>query len=161
LVLVWRYWQHFLSAAEWFALSKPFDLAWNASARGDLTTRLDLKTGDEIEILADEFNEMATHLREAYSGLELKVAERTRELTNANEKLAKASEHESRFLANVNHELRTPVSAIIGYANLLMRETRGQLSPLQAENLQDLLSNAKRQLALIDSLLEFAKIEAG
>ena len=92
--------------------------------KGDLSTRLDLKTGDEIEILADEFNEMATHLREAYSGLELKVVERTRELTNANEKLAKASEHKSQFLANVNHELRTPVSAIIGYANLLLRETR-------------------------------------
>jgi two-component system sensor histidine kinase ChiS len=53
------------------------------------------------------------------------------------------------------------VSAIIGYANLLLRETRGQLSPLQAENLQDLLSNAKRQLDLIDSLLDFARIEAG
>ena len=53
------------------------------------------------------------------------------------------------------------MSAIIGYANLLLRQTQGQLSPLQTENLQDLLSNAKRQLNLIDSLLDFAKIEAG
>ncbi len=58
-------------------------------------------------------------LREAYADLERKVAERTRELTIANEKLGEASEHKSQFLANVNHELRTPVSAIIGYANLL------------------------------------------
>jgi signal transduction histidine kinase len=129
--------------------------------KGDLSTRLDLKTGDEIEILADEFNEMATHLREAYTGLERNVAERTQALTIANEKLEQASQHKSRFLANVNHELRTPASAIIGYANLLLRQTQGQLSPLQTENLQDLLGNAKRQLALIDSLLDFAKIEAG
>jgi signal transduction histidine kinase len=129
--------------------------------KGDLSGRLELKTGDEIEIVADEFNEMATNLRQAYEGLERKVAERTRELTYANEKLAAASQHKSRFLANVNHELRTPVSAIIGYANLLLRETRGQLTPLQTENLQDLLDNARRQLALIDSLLEFARIEAG
>lgn len=128
---------------------------------GDLSARLDVKTGDEIEILADEFNDMAAHLRDAYAGLERKVAERTQALTIANEKLAEASEHKSQFLANVNHELRTPVSAIIGYANLLLRQTQGQLSPLQAENLQDLLSNAKRQLNLIDSLLDFARIEAG
>ena len=128
---------------------------------GDLSARFDVKTGDEIEILADEFNDMAAHLRDAYAGLERKVAERTQELTIANEKLAEASEHKSQFLANVNHELRTPLSAIIGYANLLLRETQGQLSPLQTENLQDLLRNAKRLLDLIDSLLDFAKIEAG
>ena len=128
---------------------------------GDLSARLDVKTGDEIEILADEFNDMAAHLREAYAGLERKVAERTQALTIANEKLDEANKVKSQFLANVNHELRTPVSAIIGYANLLLRQTQGQLSPLQTENLQDLLSNANRQLNLIDSLLDFARIEAG
>jgi signal transduction histidine kinase len=128
---------------------------------GDLNHRLDLKTGDEIEILADEFNEMAAHLKEAYTGLEHKVAERTQELTIANEKLGEASQLKSQFLANVNHELRTPVSAIIGYARLVLRETEGQISRLQRENLQDLLRNAERLLNQIDSLLEFSKIEAG
>jgi signal transduction histidine kinase len=129
--------------------------------KGDLSARLDLKTGDEIEILADEFNEMATHLREAYTGLERKVAERTKALTIANEKLEEASQHKSQFLANVNHELRTPVSAIIGYARLILRATEGQIAPLQSENLKDLLNNAERLLNLIDSLLDFARIEAG
>jgi signal transduction histidine kinase len=129
--------------------------------RGDLTARLDLKTGDEIEILADEFNEMATHLREAYSGLEQKVVERTRELMNANARLAESSAHKSLFLANVNHDLRTPVSAIIGYARLLRREAGGQISNLQKANLADLLNNAERLLNLIDSLLDFSRIEAG
>jgi signal transduction histidine kinase len=129
--------------------------------KGDLTARLDLKTGDEIEILADEFNEMAAHLKEAYSGLERKVAERTRALTIANEKLQEASKHKSEFLANVNHELRTPVSAIIGYGRLVLRATEGQIAPLQRDNLYDLLNNAERLLNLIDSLLDVAKIEAG
>jgi len=104
---------------------------------------------------------MATHLREAYSGLELKVAERTRELTNANDQLAAASQLKSQFLANVNHELRTPVSAIIGYGGLVLSETEGKISRLQRENLQDLINNAERLLTLIDSLLDIAKIEAG
>jgi signal transduction histidine kinase len=129
--------------------------------KGDLDHRLDLKTGDEIEILADEFNQMASHLRDAYTGLERDVADRTRELTFANKKLEEASQLKSLFLANVNHELRTPVSAIIGYARLILRATEGQISPLQRENLQDLLNNAERLLNEIDSLLEFSKIEAG
>jgi signal transduction histidine kinase len=129
--------------------------------KGDLTARLTLKTGDEIEILADEFNEMAAHLKEAYAGLEQKVAERTQALTLANQKLEEASKLKSEFLANVNHELRTPVSAIIGYARLVLRATDGQIAPLQRENLQDLLNNAERLLNLINGLLDFAKIEAG
>ena len=129
--------------------------------RGDLTARLDIKTGDEIEILAEEFNEMAAHLRDAYTGLERKVAERTEALTIANGKLADASQQKSRFLANVNHELRTPLSSIIGYGRLLRRGMDGLMPQLQRENLDDLLRNAERLLSLIDSLLDFAKIEAG
>jgi signal transduction histidine kinase len=128
---------------------------------GDLSSRLEIKTGDEIETLAEEFNKMTGHLKEAQTGLERKVAERTQALTVANEKLEEASQLKSQFLANVNHELRTPVSAIIGYAHLVLRATEGQISRLQRENLQDLLRNAERLLNQIDSLLEFSKIEAG
>jgi len=110
--------------------------------KGDLNHQLNMKTGDEIEILADEFNEMATHLREAYTELERKVAERTQALTIANRKLAAVSELKSQFLANVNHELRTPVSAIIGYGGLMLSDAEGRISPLQQENLKDLLNNA-------------------
>jgi signal transduction histidine kinase len=128
---------------------------------GDLDFRLNIRSGDEIEILADEFNKMTEHLSEAYTGLERKVAERTKALTVVNLKLEEANKHKSQFLANVNHELRTPVSAIIGYAHLVLRATEGQISRLQRENLQDLLRNAERLLNQIDSLLEFSKIEAG
>ena len=106
--------------------------------KGDLSARLDIKTGDEIEVLADEFNAMAAHLNDAYSSLEHKVVERTEELMAANNKLAEANKLKSQFLANVNHELRTPLSSIIGYARLVRRETEGQISLLQRENLQDL-----------------------
>ena len=128
---------------------------------GDLNSRLEIKTGDEIETLAEEFNKMTAHLKEAQTSLERKVAERTQALTVANEKLEEASKLKSQFLANVNHELRTPGSAIIGYAHLVLRATEGQISRLQKENLEDLLRNAERLISQIDSLLEFSKIEAG
>ena len=93
--------------------------------------------------------------------MEQKVAERTHELTVANAKLEGASQLKSQFLANVNHELRTPVSAIISYGGLVLSDTQGQISQLQKENLQDLLKNAERLLNMIDSLLDIAMIEAG
>jgi signal transduction histidine kinase len=59
---------------------------------GDLGYRLDLKTGDEIEILADEFNKMTTQLQESYSNLEQKVEDRTRELTESLEQQTATSD---------------------------------------------------------------------
>lgn len=50
---------------------------------GDLSHRLNLKTGDEIEVLADEFNKMTTQLQESYANLEQKVEDRTKELTES------------------------------------------------------------------------------
>jgi len=130
-------------------------------SHGFLNEAIPVDSRDEIGQLATAFNDMGRAMNDLYVGLERKVAERTKELTVANEKLAEASEHKSRFLANVNHELRTPLSSIIGYARLLRRETEGQISSLQRDNLEDLLRNAERLLALIDSLLDLAKIESG
>jgi signal transduction histidine kinase len=59
---------------------------------GDLSYRLDVRTGDEIEALAGQFNEMTAQLRESYANLEQKVEERTRELTEALEQQTATSE---------------------------------------------------------------------
>ena len=59
---------------------------------GDLGYRLELKTGDEIEVLADEFNKMTAQLQESYAGLEQKVEDRTRELTEALEQQTATAE---------------------------------------------------------------------
>jgi class 3 adenylate cyclase len=56
---------------------------------GDLTDRIEIRTGDELEALAGEFNRMAARLHESHAGLEQKVEERTRELQVLSAKLAK------------------------------------------------------------------------
>ncbi|HEX2828877.1 MAG TPA: ATP-binding protein [Burkholderiales bacterium] len=61
-------------------------------AAGHLDQRLDVRTGDELEALAREFNVMARQLNESYSGLERKVAERTRDLAEALEQQTATSE---------------------------------------------------------------------
>ena len=50
---------------------------------GELGHRIEVKTGDEVEVLADQFNRMTAALRESYATLEQRVQERTRELTEA------------------------------------------------------------------------------
>ena len=59
---------------------------------GDLDQKIDVRTGDELEALADQFNRMTAQLRESYAGLERKVDERTRELTNSLEQQTAISE---------------------------------------------------------------------
>lgn len=129
--------------------------------QGDLAFRLQVKTGDEIEALAEEFNRMSARLQEAYTGLEHKVAERTQELVALNAQLDQANRLKSQFLANVSHEFRTPMNAIIGFTRLVMRKTEAQIPPLQHANLQKVLISAEHLLSLINGLLDLSKIEAG
>ena len=60
--------------------------------RGDLSQRISIKTGDEVEALANQFNDMAGRLEESYADLEKKVDDRTRELTQALEQQTATSE---------------------------------------------------------------------
>ena len=59
---------------------------------GDLAQRIDIKTGDEVESLADQFNDMAGRLQESYANLEKKVDDRTRELSDSLEQQTATSE---------------------------------------------------------------------
>ena len=59
---------------------------------GELDQQIDVRTGDELEALADRFNRMSAQLRESYAGLERKVEERTRELKNSLEQQTAISE---------------------------------------------------------------------
>ena len=76
-------------------MSRPIQALQEGAARigaGDLSHRLEVKTGDEIETLAEQFNTMTAQLRESYANLEHKVEERTRELTEALEQQTATSE---------------------------------------------------------------------
>jgi signal transduction histidine kinase len=77
------------------------------------------------------------------------------------EALTRASAAKSEFLANVSHDLRTPLNVIIGYAQLLAEGTFGPVSAEQTDTLARLLRTASAQVGLIDDLLDLARIEQG
>ena len=121
---------------------------------GDLSARIDIRSGDEIEDLAAEFNKMAAQLEEYTTGLEKMVADKTAQLEMANR-------HKSEFLANMSHELRTPLNAVIGFSDVLKEQYFGSLNPKQQEYVRDINESGQHLLSLINDILDLSKIEAG
>ena len=130
-------------------------------AKGDLDVRLEVKTGDEIETLAEDFNKMTAALQEAYTTLEKKVAERTQELALANQKLDEASRHKSAFVASMSHEFRTPLNAIIGFSEVLLDPSLKVTEEERTQFLTDIATSGKHLLRLINEILDLSRIEAG
>ena len=95
------------------------------------------------------------------SVLAIQNARLFREIADKSEQLALASQHKSQFLANMSHELRTPLNAILGYAELLVDGIYGVLPEKAQGVLERVQNNGQHLLALINDVLDLAKIEAG
>jgi len=83
------------------------------------------------------------------------------EARDARSSAEQANRAKSTFLANMSHELRTPLNAIIGFTRIVRRKAEGALPAKQTENLDKVLTSAEHLLALINTVLDIAKIEAG
>nr|WP_290227783.1 PAS domain S-box protein [Trichocoleus desertorum] len=107
----------------------------------------------------------------AFCGVSLDITERkqaeeklqalTRQLQAQNEQLAEVSRLKSEFLTNMSHELRTPLTSILGFSSVLLQKNFGALNPKQEQYLSLIHSSGEHLLALINDLLDLAKIEAG
>jgi PAS domain S-box-containing protein len=82
-------------------------------------------------------------------------------LQEQNLALERASQAKDRFLANMSHELRTPLNAVIGFTGAMLMRLPGPLTDAQERQLTIVQSSAKHLLALINDLLDLAKIESG
>ena len=136
----------------------------NNVAEGNLNIRSAIKTGDEFEKLAHAFNHMLDRLestqeklRNANKQLDDKIAE----LSERNIELFKANKIKSEFLANISHEFRTPLNAILGFAEIL-REKPGLLKKEKSRRYaENIITSGKQLLNMINDLLNLAKTEAG
>lgn len=75
--------------------------------------------------------------------------------------VSEANKLKSQFLANMSHELRTPLNSIIGFTNRVIKKSGDSLPVIQQENLAIVRDEANHLLELINSLLDYSKIEAG
>ena len=92
---------------------------------------------------------------------EVELADLVQKLRATRDEAMRATQAKSRFLANMSHELRTPLNAIIGFSRLVMRRAKDVLPVTQYENLQKILVSSEHLLALINTILDLSKIEAG
>jgi signal transduction histidine kinase len=107
-------------------------------------------------------------LKRASSQLEAKVQAATAELAHQNERLRRqavaleqASAAKSQFLANISHEFRTPLNAILGYTSMLLNGAYGDVLDTHRRILTRVDSNSRHLLALISDILDISRIEAG
>jgi signal transduction histidine kinase len=96
------------------------------------------------------------------SKAELAASRRLAEDLTAAKKLAEdASRAKSEFLSNMSHELRTPLNAVIGFSELILRKTFGEIHARYKEYVVDIHSSGQHLLELINQLLDISKAEAG
>jgi len=107
-----------------------------AVGKGDLDHRIQVGRSDEIGELADEFNKMA-------------------------EKLHEVDRLKEEFMANITHELRSPTASIVGFSDMLLSGTAGQLSPKQEDWTETIKKSAQRLGGMINNILDIAKLESG
>jgi signal transduction histidine kinase len=86
---------------------------------------------------------------------------KTRALEERTQALVEAGRQRSQFMANVTHELRTPIHGICGLSDLVESGIYGPVSPKQRDAQQSIKRSARSLLALIDDLLELSRADAG
>ncbi len=133
---------------------------------GDLGVRALIHSKDEFADLSNAFNDMLAHLnraREEQEKINRSLDIRLGELAETNVGLYESNRLKSEFLANVTHELRTPLVSIIGFAELLRDASVNPDVDQQrlARFAENILISGRSLLEIINDLLDLAKIEAG
>jgi signal transduction histidine kinase/CheY-like chemotaxis protein len=108
-----------------------------------------------------ERKQMEAEIEAARRLLEQRVEERSAVLRATNAELARAARAKDEFLANMSHELRTPLSAILGLTESLQEQVFGTLNEKQQHYLTAIEESGRHLLALINDVLDVAKIESG
>lgn len=114
---------------------------------------------DELGLMFARLRQMAARIDRRRARLENTIAERTAELSGANQRLSLIDSTRRRFFADVGHELRTPLTVILGEAEL--GAARPDLDPEQRAAFETIRTRALRLFRRIEDLLRIARSESG
>ncbi|MEO7217262.1 MAG: ATP-binding protein [Gemmatimonadaceae bacterium] len=121
----------------------------------------DLTEQAENERLYEELKNFSNELEDRVRAATADLGEQNVRLQWQSRELENANRLKSEFLASMSHELRTPINALIGYTALMLDRIYGDLNERQEEGLTRIRAAAQHLLALINDILDLAKIEAG
>jgi len=125
--------------------------------QGDLTHRIEFVRNDEIGQVAVAFNQMAAELAELYDSLEQKIAERTAQLEEQTNELARSNAELAQFAYVASHDLQEPLRMITSYLQLLQRRYAGQFDKDAGEFIAFAVDGAVRMQQLIRDLLTYSR----
>jgi signal transduction histidine kinase len=146
---------------------KDLSRAAQGISAGDYARRADVHREDELGVLADSFNNMASQIEESHHGMEVRVRERTKELETALGELHEAQETLVRkeklatlglLAGGVGHELRNPLGVMtnaIYYLGAVMKEAPAEIK----EYLEILRTQIALSEKIVGDLLDFARIK--
>jgi len=136
--------------------------------RGRVLTFRDVTARREADRILQESHEALAaseqRLQAAVAELESArgdLAKRNAQLEKLNQELSSVDQMKSNLLANVSHELQTPLVLIKGYTEMILKRKIGPLTLEQEKGLSVALKNIDRLVEMIDNLLDFSRMERG
>lgn len=119
-------------------------------AAGEFDKQIEIKTGDEIEVLSNSFNSMAKQLNERMQFIE-----------SQNIKLKELNALKTHFVSIVSHEFKSPLAIIRESQNVLLDGLAGEMTAKQKEVIEIEKKTIDRLIRLVRDLLDIARIESG
>ncbi|MFM7612890.1 MAG: hybrid sensor histidine kinase/response regulator, partial [Synechococcales cyanobacterium] len=134
-------------------------LAWSSRAilneQGDVTATVGI--GRDIS----QLKQFQQDLHQLNEGLEQRVQERTQQLEQSNQELARATHLKDEFLTTMSHELRTPLNTILGMAESMREQVFGEINGEQRLALETIERSSYHLLDLMNDILDVSKIASG
>jgi signal transduction histidine kinase len=129
---------------------------------GELLIQLGLIDRPTLDgAVTEQIIQLRAALQETNRQLERRVEERTAELQKALKKLSELNQLKSNIISNISHELRTPMTHMKGYLELLISGSLGELNPQQQNALEVMQRSSDRLERLIEDLIQFSMASRG
>ena len=124
----------------------------------------------DIEMLESIAGELAVSIRNSLSleeinelnkSLQRKIDEATKELRFSNRQLQRLDEAKNEFISMASHQLRTPLTSIKGYLDMMLEGDLGKITPTQRAVLREAFSSSERMVRLINDFLNVSRLQTG